>query len=106
MTRNLKYRLYGRSKEANKVFRKAGANGWVGIVLRFLDSRFTKIVHKKEINLQSLVGNAGGYVGLFLGFAVMQVPEMAFAAFVYIKALYQRHYHVGLVAAQPTPSIP
>ena len=60
---------------------------WLLISYRLVHTRFKKIVQKKDISFNSLIGNAGGYVGLFLGFALLQLPEMVFAAFIYIKEL-------------------
>ena len=33
------------------------------------------IVQKKEINFQTLVGYVGGYIGIFTGFAISQIPD-------------------------------
>ena len=31
--------------------------------------------HYRAIDVQALVGNAGGYIGLLLGYSVLQIPE-------------------------------
>ena len=34
-----------------------------------------------------LFGNAGGYLGMFLGCAIMQLPELAFAFYRWLRQL-------------------
>ena len=41
----------------------------------FQGSTFTEIEQIRAYNFQSLIGNAGGYVGLFLGAAISQIPS-------------------------------
>ena len=45
------------------------------INLMFKGSNYKEILHIRDFDIESLVGNMGGYVGLFLGFAVWQVPN-------------------------------
>jgi len=54
---------------------------WFGVVLRFLNYRFKKIITKKEVDFQSLVGYIGGYMGMFMGFALAQIPEVIYTSF-------------------------
>ena len=35
---------------------------------------YREIQHNQDFNLESLIGNMGGYIGLFLGFAFWQIP--------------------------------
>ena len=42
------------------------ASSTIGIWLRFPE-RLKVITHRKEISFHALVGNCGGYIGLFLG---------------------------------------
>ena len=43
--------------------------------LIFKSTTYKEIQHIRSFSAESLVGNMGGYVGLFLGFAIWQVPE-------------------------------
>ena len=52
---------------------------WFAIVLRYLNSRFVKTISKRKIDIQSLVGYIGGYIGMFTGLALAQIPEMLFS---------------------------
>ena len=45
------------------------------LVLAFKSANYKEIHHVRSFDLESLVGNMGGYVGLFLGFAFWQAPE-------------------------------
>ena len=45
------------------------------LIITFDRSIYREITHFRGYNLEGLVGNGGGYVGLFLGFAVWQIPD-------------------------------
>lgn len=46
------------------------------VTLRFLDRTYKQVKMVKAMNLQSLFGNAGGIVGILLGFSIMQIPAL------------------------------
>ena len=46
------------------------------IDIRFKSPTYKIIKNVRAFNEESLVGNMGGYVGLFLGFAIWQAPEL------------------------------
>ena len=48
----------------------------------------------RAINEQTLVGNIGGYLGLFLGYSILQIPNMIQMLRVEIKEKY-RHLKSG-----------
>ena len=41
----------------------------------FKTAKYKEILHIRAFNIESLLGNMGGYVGLFLGFSIWQIPE-------------------------------
>ena len=45
------------------------------ISIVFVDIKFREIVSVRSFDVQSLFGNIGGYVGIFIGYALLQVPE-------------------------------
>lgn len=49
---------------------------WFSIGWTFLNFNFVKTISKKEVDLQSLIGWIGGYIGIFTGFALTQIPEI------------------------------
>jgi hypothetical protein len=55
------------------------------IFLNLWDPYFKEIKQVKAIGLENLVGNVGGYVGLFLGLSIIELP--IFCLFVYQKLL-------------------
>lgn len=55
------------------------------LAMYFQDSTYLEIQHAREYSIQSLVGNAGGYMGLFLGYAVLQMPHFLVQIFVWFK---------------------
>ena len=56
-------------------------------MLEFLDNSYLEIRQVKAYDIQSLVGDVGGYIGLFLGFALLQTPELMFNIYRWIKHL-------------------
>ena len=44
------------------------------MMIEFQGETFMEIEQTRSYDIQNLVGNAGGYVGLFLGAALMQLP--------------------------------
>ena len=62
---------------------------WFGIILTIRnDEDYDIVTNKKKMDLESLVGYIGGYVGLFMGFAIADVFEMMFKGSLYVKRLY------------------
>ena len=45
------------------------------ILFLFKYGKYKDIRHIRSFDVESLIGNMGGYVGLFLGFAIWQVPD-------------------------------
>ena len=61
---------------------------WFGIYLRFNNDGFTTTISKKAQDFESLIGYIGGYVGLFVGFAVAEIPGMLKNCVIGMKSLY------------------
>ena len=47
---------------------------------------YREIVHYRDINLQSLVGNSGGYIGLLLGYTLLQMPDFVMLVLQWCKS--------------------
>ena len=50
--------------------------GWFKIMITNKARHFKEIKQTRAYSLQSLVGNVGGYIGLFLGYAIMDLPPL------------------------------
>ena len=48
------------------------------IMIQFKESSFMEIRHVRSFDIESLIGNAGGYLGLFTGYALLQLPNLVF----------------------------
>ena len=48
-------------------------NFWIGSIIH--DPKFKEIIQKRAIDIQGLVGYMGGYIGLFLGYSIIQIPD-------------------------------
>ena len=54
---------------------------WIYLEIRQM--RFKDITHVREFTLDDFVGNCGGYIGMFLGYALIQFPQ--FLQFIFHK---------------------
>ena len=61
---------------------------WFAVAFHILKPRFEMTVQKKAVDFQSLIGYVGGYSGIFLGFALAQVPEMVTDIFIRTRNFY------------------
>ena len=74
-----------RNENVGKRFGVEEATGAFEMSFMFQGDTFTEIDQARKIDFQSLVGNAGGYVGLFLGAAISQVPGAITTFLAYFK---------------------
>lgn len=51
-------------------------SSWFRIVLLFYDQTYKEISQIKAYDMEMLIGNIGGYLGLFLGYAILQIPDL------------------------------
>ena len=64
------------------------------IVVRYPEY-YMEIEHVREYTLEGLVGNAGGYLGLFLGYALLQLPELVCIAYSTMKSMVLKLFGPG-----------
>ena len=57
------------------------------VMLEFTDATYMEIEQVRDYGLQDVVGDIGGYLGLFLGFALLQIPEVLFTLICWIEDL-------------------
>ena len=48
---------------------------WFRLSVQFRQNTYRQITQVRAYNLQSLIGNAGGYVGLFVGYTISELPS-------------------------------
>ena len=53
----------------------------IKIDFRYLTNEYEEIQNVKDFGLESLVANIGGYVGMFLGFSLLQFSSLLIAMF-------------------------
>ena len=54
---------------------KTEETGWFRINLYFPETSFKEISQTQAYDIESFVGNAGGYLGLFLGYSLVCIPK-------------------------------
>ena len=64
---------------------------WICFVYRILNPRFKVIVQRKDVDFQTLVGYIGGYIGIFTGFAITQIPDYIHSVTIIVKRMLQLH---------------
>ena len=56
----------------------ASDSGKLTIILKYPKSTYHEILNRREITFDSFWSSTGGFVGMFLGYSVMQVPQIIF----------------------------
>ena len=51
----------------------------------------------QKFDIQALIGNAGGYIGLFIGYALIGIPEVLKTLTNQIKSLFKRESSVKIM---------
>ena len=57
------------------------------VLFEFQGGTFMKITQTRAYDVQSLIGNAGGYIGVFLGVALIQLPAFLLSVLIIVKKL-------------------
>ena len=57
-------------------------NGSIWIQPYFHQEEFTEKIYSRAYSLDDLIGTCGGYIGMFLGYAIIQIPRL-------IESLFQ-----------------
>lgn len=63
---------------------------------------YMEIKHVQEYTWQDLIGNVGGYLGLFLGYSLLHLPALTLSAYSWLKTLILRR----LKSSRKCSSIP
>jgi len=53
---------------------KINGSDWFHIYVTFPDN-YEEIMMVRAVDIHSAIGNSGGYIGLFLGYALLQLPD-------------------------------
>ena len=61
---------------------------WLDLAVAFIPKTFKEIKQLRSYTIQSLIGNAGGYIGLFVGYALMELPSFVLFIYNIIKKVY------------------
>ena len=62
--------------------------GWFKIEFDIAPNDFKEIKQARKYSIQSLVGNAGGYIGLCLGYALWNVPTIILGIWNHVKDIH------------------
>ena len=55
------------------------------VMVHFPNRKYRQITHVQEYGIESLVGNIGGYIGLFLGYSLLHFPTFVMKLCITIK---------------------
>ena len=53
----------------------SGAEPRFMVLVHFPNRKYRQITHVQEYDIESMVGNIGGYLGLFLGYSLLHLPQ-------------------------------
>ena len=74
----------------NEVQHPTNTNIVYEILVEFEGGTYMEVEHVREISFHSMAGNAGGYVGLFLGWALAHLPESVEEGLLLLGALVKK----------------
>ena len=83
--------LYSYGDYPRSLTNDAGNGTVFEVRLNFQGETYMEIEQSRAYDFQTLVGNAGGYVGVFLGVALIQLPIFFLNVFNYIQQWFQRN---------------
>ena len=83
--------LYSYQEYPTSFTKKAAKETVFQVLLNFQGVTYMEIEQVRAFDFQSLVGNAGGYVGVFLGVALLQLPRFLISVYNYIKQWFRRN---------------
>ena len=66
------------------------------VVFHFTDQTFMKIQQVRRYGVKDAVGDIGGYLGLFLGFSILQLQEMFARLIQFIVKLFYRKCEITI----------
>ena len=66
------------------------------IKVNFLSGHFKEIKQIRAYNVQSLIGNAGGYIGLFLGYTLKEMPSLLKTMYGFTMSWYDYRFGCNL----------
>ena len=70
-----------------------GNDTWLEITIRIETDTFKEVKQKRAYTPQSLIGNIGGYLGLFIGFTILDLVD------------FMTLFHSKILSCHSTPSI-
>ena len=71
--------------EYDKSGNRTGSGGNFQLTFNFQGKTYMEIKQRRDYDFQSLIGNAGGYLGLFLGVCLLQLPQLLLDGYNYVK---------------------
>ena len=55
-----------------------GRRSWEGAFMEILyaEKFYEEILYVEDFSIQDFISNLGGFIGIFLGYSMMQIPEL------------------------------
>ena len=63
-------------------------DGCTYIEIQYLEKYYEEIQQSKDFGFQDFISNLGGFIGIFLGYSMLQIPELLGKLFVYLQMKY------------------
>ena len=61
----------------------------------YMSTEYKEITNTQSFGFESFVSGLGGFVGIFLGYSILQLPELLESVFSACSRLAKRHVAVG-----------
>ena len=71
------------------VDQKRRSGYWLlAIQLIYKDSKYQEIVNEREFSFETFWSSVGGFVGIFMGYSLLQIPDLVEMVWIWVKNLY------------------
>ena len=80
-------------------------DGWFRVFVEFKENTFKAIKQNRAYTVQSLIGNAGGYVGLFVGYTVAELPILLGIVYKWFTSILSGQHNSKVCSSSPVDEI-
>ena len=92
--------LFHQSDFATSSFDNAFYNGYAEnyfvVYINYPYETYKEIMIVKSFDIETLIGNGGGYLGLCLGYSLLQLPEFGFWIYNKIRRTFKNNHIVEI----------
>ena len=68
----------------------------IQISKKYLDNKYQEIVNEREFSFETFWSSVGGFVGIFMGYSLLQIPELVAGLYSWCRNIrLRKHLNAG-----------